>query len=60
MTLNGDPHTVVAVLPPGIAYPEDAGLYVPSPYRVPLSPMDDTDRIFLVLLQAGRYLNHCP
>jgi putative ABC transport system permease protein len=44
LILNGNAHTVVAVLPPGIAFPEAAGLYVPSPYRVPLTSMDNSDR----------------
>jgi len=44
MTIDGIPHTIVAVLPPGVTFPEKVGLYAPSPYRVPLTPMDDVDR----------------
>ncbi len=43
LILNGKPHTIVAVLPPGLEFPEGTGLYVPSPYRVPLTPLDDQD-----------------
>jgi len=44
LVLNGEPHTVVGVLPPGVAFPEASLLYVPSPYRVPLEPLGSEDR----------------
>lgn len=43
LILNGKPRTVVAVLRPGIAFPEGTRLYAPSPYRVPMAPLEDTD-----------------
>lgn len=44
IVLNGKPYTVVAVLPAGVEFPDEARLWVPSPYRVPLTPVDDADR----------------
>lgn len=43
LILNGKPRTVVAVLKPGTDFPEQARLYVPSPYRVPMAPLEETD-----------------
>ncbi len=43
LILNGKPRTVVAVLQPRVDFPEQARLYAPSPYRVPLAPLEDTD-----------------
>lgn len=43
LILNGEPYRVVAVLPAGITFPRHAMLYVPSPYRVPLTPLDRED-----------------
>jgi predicted permease len=43
LMVNGEPHTVVAVLRPGTTFPEGTALYVRSPYRVPLTPTDARD-----------------
>jgi putative ABC transport system permease protein len=33
--LNDEPHTIVGVMPPGIDYPDKAGVWVPPHWRVP-------------------------
>jgi len=44
VVINGEARTVVAVLEPGDDFPEQARLYAPSPYRVPMAPLESTDR----------------
>jgi putative ABC transport system permease protein len=44
IVLDGTAHTVAAVLPPGISFPEGTMLYVPSPNRVPVTPVGSEDR----------------
>ncbi len=41
--LNGEARTVVAILEPGNDFPEEMRLYAPSPYRVPIAPLESTD-----------------
>lgn len=43
LVLDGKPRAVVAVLRPGVDFPEGTKLYEPSPYRVPMAPLDSTD-----------------
>jgi putative ABC transport system permease protein len=41
--VNGEPHTVFGVLPPGVAWPERARIWVLSRGAVPPSPLDLSD-----------------
>lgn len=43
LMVNGEPHSVPAILPPSITFPEGTALYVRSPYRMPLTPTDGRD-----------------
>lgn len=43
LTLNGEPHPVVAVLPRAVGFPERTELYVVSPFRVPADPLSSQD-----------------
>ena len=43
ITLNEQPHTVIAVMPPGFDYPHGARLWTLSPYKVPEPPFDFGD-----------------
>jgi putative ABC transport system permease protein len=37
--LNGEPHTIVGIMPPGIDYPDHAALWTPPHWRVPDDPL---------------------
>jgi predicted permease len=40
LSVDGDPFTVVGVMPPGFDYPADSNFWASSPYRVPDPPLD--------------------
>src|SRR5438445_714097 len=42
--INGEPHTVTAVMPRGFAWPQGTGVWMLSPRAVPPSPLDSKDQ----------------